>query len=118
MNDLIKTLVFIFFFLITIFGLYKLVTNDKYSASDAFIGVAIFPYSIWIGSQEIAHIVKVPSELRKFENECQSKFKDYGYERSERYRECRKLRIEMTKENIPISEKENIFKYYEGKGIE
>lgn len=107
----------VFLFGLTIFGLYKLVTNDKYSSIEVVSGTIFIPYFTWIGIKESVHIIQTPTDLRSFENECQSKLKKFGYERLERHKECRLLRREIQRGEISFSDKDEIFTSYERSGI-
>ncbi|WP_407561972.1 hypothetical protein [Acinetobacter baumannii] len=89
-----------------------MITNDKYSKSNVFIGVIFFPYSLLVSGQEVAFRLDVPSNIREAEKECQSKLKEYKYEREKRYVICKDMRNLFLKKQLSKDEQIEMIEYY------
>ena len=77
------------FFLLYIFGMYKIVTDDhRYTTKDVAIGLIVFPYPWWVGGKEVYRVATTSSEDRALEERCLDAAEAIGLQQKSRLRFC------------------------------
>ena len=89
MRDSLGVVILFLLSLLYGFGIYQIITDDhRYTTKDVLIGVAIFPYTVWVGGKNAYRILTTSSEDREFEENCLDASEALGLKRKSRLRYC------------------------------
>ena len=79
---------FIFFFFMYAFGLYTLITSDRYTTKQVVVAAIIFPYPMWISTKETYRFATTTSDERRIENTCWSRLANTPLPQSDKEAFC------------------------------
>ena len=89
LGDAVGVIFGIVLFVLYIFGMYKIVSDDhRYSTKDVVIGAVLFPYPWWVGGKELYRIATISSEDRAIEEKCLDAAEAFGLKQKSRLRFC------------------------------
>ncbi len=92
MKDMLGGALGIAVFLLYIFGMYTIVSDDhRYTTKDVVIGAIFFPYPWWVGGKEVYRIATTSSEDRALEGKCLDATEALGLKQKSRLRFCKCL---------------------------